>query len=201
MKNIIIILFLPLTIFSQEKIGSYEIFGKELNIQVTEPNDKGYTLYLDGYPLDKIVSKGGLMIESKKVDDFKNACNEAKEKYIEWTSTAKENNVTDLRKDIKVKIPKLEGYFSYGDWNFDFNVSPYFVYLITKDKKSGKVSYGLALYTGGMQASDNEYIDTDSFCYGFYTLEDIENFISLLDSKLVYDHFGSKNSKEDLFKD
>tara|TARA_B100000795_G_C22524571_1_gene332707 strand:- start:246 stop:410 length:165 start_codon:yes stop_codon:yes gene_type:complete len=37
--------------------------------------------------------------------------------------------------------------------------------------------------------------------YGFYSLEDIENFISLLDPKIVTDHFGDKTSKEDLFKD
>ena len=90
MKNIItIILFLPLTIFSQETLETYEIFGKELNMQATEPDGKGYTLYLDGYALDKTVSKGGLMIKSKKIEDFKNAWEEAKLKYIEWTATAK----------------------------------------------------------------------------------------------------------------
>ena len=201
MKRIIILLFLPLTILSQETLETYEIFGEELNMQATEPDGKGYTLYLDGYALDKTVSKGGLMIKSKKIEDFKNAWEEAKLKYIEWTATAKENNVTDMRKDIKVKVPKVQGYFSYGDWHFDFNVSPYFAYIISKSEKSGKVSHGLALYTGGMVASDNEYIDADSFFYGFYSLEDIENFISLLDPKIVTDHFGDKTSKEDLFKD
>lgn len=200
MKNIItIILFLPLTIFSQETLETYEIFGKELNMQATEPDGKGYTLYLDGYALDKTVSKGGLMIKSKKIEDFKNTWEEAKLKYIEWTATAKENNVTDMRKDIKVKVPKVQGYFSYGSWHFDFNVSPYFQYIISEGKSGA--SYGLALYTGKLQASDNQYIDASSFFYGFYSIEDIENFIALLDPKIVTDHFGEKTSKEDLFKD
>ena len=34
-----------------------------------------------------------------------------------------------------------------------------------------------------------------------HVIEDIENFIALLDPKIVTDHFGEKTSKEDLFKD
>ena len=199
MKNIIILLFLPLTIFSQEKIETFEIFGKEYNLQASEPDAEGYDLYIDGYPADKAVSTGGLMIKSKKIEDFKNAWEEAKLKYIEWTTTAKENNITDLKKEVKVNIPKVEGYFHYGSWHFDFNVSPYFKYLITEGES--EISYGLILYTGTLNASDNQYIDADSFIYAFYSLEDIDNFISLLDPKIVMDHFGEKNSKEDLFKD
>ena len=71
--------------------------------------------------------------------------------------------------------------------------------LISESK--GKVSYGLIMYTGGMEDSDNQYIDSDSFVYAFYSLEDINKFISLFDQKLVTDHFGDKKSKEDLFKD
>ena len=200
MKKILITLLLPFTLFSQEPIGSYEIFDKELNISATEPKENGdYSLYIDGYTLDATVSSGGIIIKNKKIDTFINSWEQAKEKYIEWTTTAKENNIMDLKKDIKVKSPKLSGYFSYGSWKFDNNVSPYFKYLITESK--GKASYGLILYTGKMQASDNQYIDSDSFLYAFYSIEDIDNFISLLDSKLVLDKFGEKNSKEDLFKD
>ena len=200
MKKILITLLFPFTLFSQEPIGSYEIFDKEYKISATEPKENGdYSLYVDGYTFDATVSSGGIIVENNKIDDFINGWEQAKEKYIEWTTTAKENNVTDLNKDIKVKIPKLSGYFSYGSWKFDWNVSPYFKYLITESK--GKISYGLILYTGTMQASDNEYIDCDSFAYAFYSIEDINKFISLFDQKLVTDHFKKKNSKEDLFKD
>tara|TARA_B100000242_G_scaffold63425_1_gene38791 strand:- start:2976 stop:3578 length:603 start_codon:yes stop_codon:yes gene_type:complete len=200
MKKIILFLFLPLTILSQEKIETFEIFGKEYSVDATEPNSKGYTLYLNGHPLDKSVSQGGIMIKSEQTADFRNAWEKAKSKYIEWTATAKENDVTDLKKDIKVNVPNVEGFFSYGDWQFDWNVSPFFKYIISKEK-SGGVSYGLILYTGQLISSSNKYIDSESFVYAFYSLKDIENFISLLDPKIVLDHFGEKNSKEDLFKD
>tara|TARA_B100000886_G_scaffold191350_1_gene131781 strand:- start:1188 stop:1787 length:600 start_codon:yes stop_codon:yes gene_type:complete len=199
MKKIILLLFLPLTILSQEKLETFEIFGKEYSVEATEPNSKGYTLYLNGYALDKTVSQGGLMIKSEKTADFRNAWKKAKSKYIEWTATAKENNVTDLNKDIKVNVPSVEGFFSYGDWQFDWNVSPYFKYHITQ--ANSVVSYGLILYTGQLISGSNKYINSESFVYAFYSLEDIENFISLLDPKIVLDHFGEKNSKEDLFKD
>ena len=88
-----------------------------------------------------------------------------------------------------------------GDWNFDFSVSPYYKYLISKSEKTGKVSYCLSLYSGELQASDNQYIDAEDFIYPFYSLEEIEIFISLFDKQLVDDKFNSKNSKDDLFKD
>ena len=203
MKNILtIILLSPLLLFSQEEIGSYEIFGTEYKVQATEPDSKGkYTLYVDGYASDGLVSQGGLMIQSKKIDDFLISLNEAKNKFIEWTATAKENNISDLSKDIKSSPPKIEGYFLYGDWNFDFSVSPYYKYLISKSEKTGKVSYCLSLYSGELQASDNQYIDAEDFIYPFYSLEEIEIFISLFDKQLVDDKFNSKNSKDDLFKD
>ena len=84
---------------------------------------------------------------------------QATEKYIEWTTTAKENNITDLKKDIKVTVPELSGYFSYGEWKFDWNIYPFFKYLISENK--GGVDYALILYTGEMQASDNQYIDSE----------------------------------------
>ena len=48
----------------------------------------------------------------------------SKIKIHRGTATAKENDVTDLKKDIKVNVPNVEGFFSYGDWQFDWNVSP-----------------------------------------------------------------------------
>jgi len=203
MKNILtILLLIPLLLFSQEEIGSYELFGEEYKFEATEPDEKGeYTLYASGYASDGIVSQGGLMIKSKKIDDFVISLNEAKNKYVEWTSTAKENNVNDLSKDIKSSPPSVGAYFAYSDWHFDFNVSPFYKYLITKSDKTGKISYCLALYTGDLESSDNQYIDADSFIYAFYSLEEIESFISLFDKQLVLDKFNIKNNKEDLFKD
>ena len=111
MKKILITLLFPFTLFSQEPIGSYKIFSKEFKISATEPKENGdYSLYVDGYTFDATVSSGGIIVENKKIDDFINGWEQAKEKYIEWS--IKENNVTDLNKDIKVKTPKLSGYFS-----------------------------------------------------------------------------------------
>jgi len=200
MKKIIIILLFPLILLSQEPIGSFEVFAQEFEISATEPKDNGdYSLYVNGYTFDATVSTGGIIVEKKQIDSFINAWNQAKEKYIEWTTTAKENNVTDFTKDINVTLPKLSGYFSYGSWKFDWSLSPYFKYIITEYE--GEASYGLILYTGSMEASDNQYIDCDSFAYAFYSLEEINFFLSLFDQKLVTDYFGKKNSKENLFKD
>ena len=104
-----------------------------------------------------------------------------------------------MRKDIKIKIPKLDGFFDYGGWHFDFNVSPYFKFIISEGKPDPL--YCLGMYTGKLNASDNQYISSETFFYGFYSIEDIEHFINLLDPKIVVDHFEAKKSKKDLFED
>ena len=72
MKKILIILLFPFTLFSQEPIGSYEIFGKEFAISATEPKENGdYSLYVVGYPFDAIVSSGGIIVRNTKIDDLR----------------------------------------------------------------------------------------------------------------------------------
>jgi hypothetical protein len=56
------------------------------------------------------------------------------------------------------------------------------------------------MYTGKLQASDNQYIDSDSFVFAFYSEEEIDEFINLFDRKLVDEKFSDKKGKEDLFK-
>jgi hypothetical protein len=202
MRKIILLglLFNLLSVKAQEKITTYTMWEKEYEIQSTEPSDSAYSLYIDGVPLDKTVDKGGLIVKNEYLDEFINCIKFSREKYVEWTQTAKDNNIKDLKKDVDIKkIPKLGGYFNYGSWHFDFNVKPYFKYTIS-ETKAGLINYSLIIYTGKLQASDNEYIDSDSFVYIFYSINEIDDFLLKLNEELVYNHFGAKNFKGDLFK-
>lgn len=187
-------------VYTQETVTTYTIWDKVLNVDVTEPEDSTYSIYIDGMPLDAIVDRGGLIIKTKELTKFIECIVKGKNKYIEWTNTAKENNITDLTKDIDVgRMPKLGGYFKYSDWEFDFNVKPYVKYMISQNE-DGKTQYAFLIYTGKLTSSSNQYIDSDSFVYAFYSLEEIEDFISLFDSSLVYKYFDNKKNKKDLFK-
>ena len=200
-KNLFLSILLLCTTqsFSQVTIGEFTILEQNHEFKATEPNEKGeYDLWIYALSLDATVSKGGINIKYKKIQEFVTSLREAKNKYNEWTTTAKENSVTDLSKKLDIKLPKVCGFFYYGDINFDFNVKPYFLYTISE--KASITSYSLIMYTGKLQASDNQYIDSDSFVFAFYSEEEIDEFINLFDRKLVDEKFSDKKGKEDLFK-
>ena len=202
MKNIILItlMLFTLDVMAQQSIGVFQIFGKEYNFNATEPKENGeYDLWIDAYPIDKIVGQGGMNIKFKDINYFVESLKKAKDKYVEWNKTAIDNNVTELNKNLEITLPNATGYFVYGgEWHFDFSIQPYFKYLITQEA-SGKISYGLIIYTGKYVSSKNEYIDSDTFCYAFYSEKDINTFISLFNTKLVEEKFSKQKSKEDLF--
>jgi len=107
-----ILLLLSIQSFSQVTIGEVTMLEKSFDFKATEPNEKGeYDLWIYALPLDATVSKGGINIKYKKIQNFVAALKEAKNKYNEWTTTAKENSVTDLTKKIEdIKLPKVSGF-------------------------------------------------------------------------------------------
>tara|TARA_R110000803_G_scaffold209830_1_gene280152 strand:+ start:291 stop:899 length:609 start_codon:yes stop_codon:yes gene_type:complete len=201
MKNsLLLLLFVGSLVYGQESIGTYEVLGKELSVQATNPDEKGsYDLYVDGYSLDTSHETAGLLIRYKKIDDFKLSLEKAAQKYAEWVLVAKENNIKELDKVIEVSSPKVTGYFLYyKEWKFDYLVNLKYRFLISEN--NGVAEYGMIITTGEMESSDNEFMTLDNVAYPFYSIDEINNFISLLDKQLVLDKFNSKDNKEDLFK-
>lgn len=196
--------FISLSSFSQEEIGSYEIFGKKLSVSATEPKENGlYDLYIDGYSLDKSKTTAGIYLDSKKLNEFIKSLEYSTEKYKEWKSVALENDVTELVKTIDVyksSNPKFKAYFLYyDDWKFDYSVNMTYRFKISESE--GKVDYALILSTGELSSSSNEYMTCDGVALAFYSVDEINYFISLLDKQLVIDNYSKKQSNDDLFKD
>lgn len=201
MKNsLLLVFFVGSLVYGQESIGTYEVLDKKLSVQATKPDEKGsYDLYIDGYSLDESHETAGLSINYKKIDDFKLSFETAAKKYAEWVLVAKENNVKELDKVIEISSPKVSGYFLYyKDWKFDYLVN--LKYRLKISEINGVVDYAMIITTGEMVSSENEFMTLDNVAYVFYSIEEINHFISLLDKQLVLDKFNAKDNKEDLFK-
>ena len=113
---------------------------------------------------------------------------------------AKENQVKELDKSIEASQPRVEGYFLYYDeWKFDFSVN--LTYRMKISENNGTVDYAFIITTGELTASENQFMTLDNIAFVFYSVDEINDFISLLDRQLVLDKFNSKDNKEDLFKD
>lgn len=169
----------------------------KIEISLDSKDNSKYTLYVDAYSLDKLITKAGIMIDQKQHDDFINALKTCKQKYEEWTATAKSNNVKDLDKKIDVKSI-VGGYFNLSGWKYQFRVPLTFYYNISQI--DGKLYYVLKVYSGTLTASDNEFEKCDGVILTFESAESIQSFIDLVSTEKIDAYKKSKTTQQDLFK-
>ncbi len=152
-----------------------------------------YSLYIDSYSLDPSIRTGGILINSSDHLDFISTLKEARIKYSEWTTTSKDNNVTDLSKEM-IYSNKAQSYFKYGSkWCFDFSVNLSYSFRVSGDKIL------LLVKTKEVVSSSNQYMKADGFVLVFQSVEEIEKFIETLSIGGISDFMNSPK-EEDLFK-
>lgn len=182
--------------FGQEKYTSYDnlYVEKTYDVSLSYKDNGKYTLYVDMMSMDNLSNNGGVMISEKEHDSFLSTLNEAKMKYSEWVTTAKDNNVTDLSKPMTYKT-KVGGFFQYGNtWNFQYVVNLTFNFKIVDGKNL------LIVRTGKLTSSSNRYITHDGFVFVFQSEKEIDDFVNILSVDSVKS-FMNKPSPTDLFKD
>ena len=200
MKNVLllVLLLLGFSSFGQKEIGSYEMsfFNSKptYKISATEPKDEIISFYIETASVDR--NSVTLIVRSKKIDEFKAILDSARVTYERWSKTAKENNVTELDKEIEIDKLSVEAAFHYGGWNFDFSVK-----LKARIKILPRGENLLIIEnTNKLQSSSNQFIDSKGFYLAFSSSEEVSNFINSMSEEKVIKMFEQKNSKEDLFK-
>lgn len=182
--------------FGQEKYTTYETsyIQKIYEVSISHKDNGKYTLYVDMMSMDKLSKSGGIMITEKEHDLFLSTLNEAKVKYTEWVTTAKENNVTNFRKPMTYKV-KVGGFFQYGsEWNFQYVVNLIFSFSIIDG------NHLLLVAAGPLTSSSNQYMTHDGFVSVFQNEKEIDDFINILSVDKVKE-FMNKPKLTDLFKD
>ncbi len=164
-----------------------QIISKENNFIVVEGCYKNNYID-DNNPL--------LYIELKKLDEFKENLIFAKQKYNEWTETAKKNNVTDITKKLEKTEREYQTSFFQGTNIFnDFHSQYNFTFSIIKDK-----SYLIFSNILPLQSSDNEFIKNDGLWLVFSSESEIDGFLFWLDQKRIDYLLNKKVEETDLFK-
>ena len=196
MKNLIYTLTLLITFssYAQKKYGEYTSSRGVLKLSSAVVTDKGKSqgsVYLD------------LNYDGKTSMNFKNEqsrveflefVNRTYEKFKGWKTTAIENNVTDMTKDIDSGMFGDNISFYYGSWKFDFGKNEVSAFM--KIDKEGKVIY--YLYVPSVTASDNEFIESESQVL-IMNDDDIASLNNILSSKVIEDFIKKVNSADDLF--
>lgn len=124
-----------------EKVVSYyttTIHNKthKFNVESTLiDRNKEFKYYIGAIPLDNWYGEGGFIIRSKNLDEFINATITAKEKFVEWSKIAKNNNVKNYVKNMN--LYSLIGcyYGNNGNFNFEYNKIPIFTFYVDENGK------------------------------------------------------------------
>ena len=178
------IALLTITVNAQKKYATFnDKGGEEFALAIT---DKG-TVYMD---MEKDGSYG-VILKDKEIASFTEFIESSYAKYLEWETTALENDVTDMMKDIKSKTSKI--FFRYGKWQFG-NTSLKTIFSVSE---SGTPAF--YLYGPKTQSSGNQYIKSKSAMLSL-SKETVDGLVEGL-SKETRDGFLNNDSKKDaLFK-
>lgn len=190
--------FLAISTNAQKKFTEYSLSywtdKTTYNIEVSNNGNELEKIYIDVHTLDTLQKEGSINISKKRLPDFITFLNECKSKYVEWSKTAKANNVTDLNKAIETeKKFTSDVAFRYGKWQFtSARISPKFIL----DKKG----IFLALTTGELQSSSNQFMKMDGLALVFSSEDEISDFIGKLNLVEIENFIKDNSDKKDLFK-
>ena len=187
--------------YSQEVVDTYDMSFFEskptYDISASEVKNGKTSFYIYTASADKYVDYVALIISSERLNEFKAVIDSAKLTYEKWSKTAKENNVTELDKEINIDKVTFQCGFFTSSWHFD-----YLVQLTARFKILSNGEYVLILQNKSKLVSgSNKYIDSDGFYMVFTSSNEIDSFLNKLTLESVNTHYEKKSSKEDLFED
>lgn len=179
---------------AQEIIDSYTMsyFNSSYEIEASKGKNDDFTAYIQ-VSAEKVKTKANYMIKSDKLDEFKKALIFTRDKYTEWEKVAKENNVTDMTKDIDVKFPSIDIASLGSKWFFSFGekLSPKFMIL-----KNGQ---SVVSFVNKNTASSNQYIEETTY-WVFADVKEFDEVILKLDSDKIKAKLNKIDNKAELFK-
>lgn len=198
MKHLITLslLLLSITGKSQEIFSNYssDYFGKKYDISIGTQDKKGvFRFYIDCESMDNTSKKASMILASEDVPEFVVFVDSLHKVYTKWVKTAKDNNVTELSKELPLKFSKIEAAFAYGKWQFDNTVR------LTPRFKIVNGKYLLIVESGELQSISNQFMKSKGLYIVFNSDTEFDALINSIDIKKAGEFVRSKSKKEELF--
>lgn len=176
---------------AEKVVGHYYQGSTEYIVKASaNKNDLSVFIQVSGkYKSDKVF----IHIDgTENIQNFIDALNECKTKYIEWSEVAKSNNITDFRKPINVNFPNVDIMWLGNKWYLsrkqDFIKPEFFV----------SENSNFVVIAGEAKHWDNEYIDTKF--YMFLTPNDIDVLVKVLNIDTINSILNQKTETDTLFQ-
>ena len=176
---------------AEKVVGHYHQGSTEYNVEATiHKNDLTVFIQVMGeHKGDKVL----VCIDgAKNIQNFTDALNVCKTKYIEWSEVAKNNNITDFRKTINVNFPNVELWWLGSKW-FSSHKQNYIKPVFSVNENTNFV-----VISGKAKHWDNEYIDTKFFM--FLTPNDIDELVNALNVDTINSILNQEIETNTLFQ-
>ena len=185
MKKLITILYISLIgVFSANAQMIYQTYSNgDMSINIQPGKSQG-KMYMD-------INEIGIILNAKSRSAYLEFLKESFAKFSEWSGVANENNITDMKKDIREF--RVSGYFQYGGWKFGSSKHRS-IFRIQED--GTHVCY---VYIGKFQAGSNQYMKSTPTMY-YLTQELIDELTQYLNEENIETFIKLNNTTEDLFK-
>ena len=191
---LIVFCLLSTNAYAEQKVGTYNVFDKVLDIEAGFDNKGKLNVYVEitgEYEHRDVM----LCIRGEEdVKSFISALQQVKNKYTEWKGVANANGVTDYKKAIDVTFPDVEIYWR-GSSKWYSTYSRNFIKMIFLVSDNGSASVGCG---GEAKDWDNEYI-TEKWYFLFRNADEIDGLIKALDVEKIKNKLSSKQNTDDLF--
>ncbi|MDR0367613.1 MAG: hypothetical protein LBH82_00550 [Bacteroidales bacterium] len=180
--------------FAEKVVGTYSLsyFNKQYDIEASEIKNGKFSVYIQ-VSAERDFTRAMIEVKSSDLEEFTQFLTQMKDKYVEWANVAKENNVTDMSKDMDFKSPSTTICWSSSKWFFSFGhkLQPRFLIL-----DSGKM---VVTIHKKVTASSNQYID-EKIYWVFSDATEIDELISQLNAEKIISKLQEKENASDLFK-
>ena len=144
------------------------------------------------------VDNSYIAFKDSKLDSFVSGLKKMRDKYIEWSKTAKENNITSMTKEMDYPFEPtgFGAVFLYGSWHsadgFCYNMKPHFMV------KDGGKTIAVVFYQS-VKASTNEYIEGEVSLV-FQNTQDFNSLITKLSDGTLKAKIANEKKQKSLFK-
>ena len=176
MKKILLFIafaLLTTSMYAEKIVATYTMSGTKRNIEAGIDSRGALNVFI------QVVGESSeyVMIQvagESDIKKFRSQLEYCKNKFIEWEQVAKNNKVSDIKKEIDATFPNVEIWWVGLEW-YSSNKMNFIKPLFLVD--NGDAAFGA---TGAATHWNNEFI-TQSFYILFETANEIQSLINALD--------------------
>jgi|SRR5690554_3269248 len=207
MKNTVFILsiLIGVTTYAQKTIEldtytlSYFTDKEPYKIEVSYDKKNRPVFWIEAQPTENFEDKISIKVEAKHIPLFKEIFTESKNKYIEWSDVAKDNNVNKMSKVIKTNNSRFAVLFvQYRTYYMSQKSLIESTFILSEEHESPILLVGNKYK---LEATANQFTTHKGFYIAFSSVKEIDAFLETLSIEKANKALSQVIKEDELFVD